>query len=285
MMEYDLFKNLICARVKEFLPPVYHRWEPVINRVVKVNECKDAFCLMPDEKEGAMAVPTVYLDDLYLDFLQDEDLDRVLSVTASVIMNWSGRYAAKDLVMDFQKMREHVVVNLISPDLNQELLEKLPHFHVMDLAVVFRVIMGISEKGINSILMTSELMKQMKIEREELFDLAVRNSRRIFPARMIPSSDSVYIMTNDPGINGASVMLYREDMKELSEKIGGDYYILPSSIHEFFAVPADRSRAPHLAGLLKEGNREIIEKQDLLSESIYFYSSEKEMLTRCSIPA
>ncbi len=284
MMDYELFKKLICQRIKEFLPPVYHSWEPVINRVNKVNECRDAFCLVPEDKER-VAVPTVYLNDLYRDFLNDEDLDRVLGITASVIMQWSGKYAVDDFVMDFKRMRRHVVINLISADLNQELLGNLPHLHVMDLAVVFRVIMGMGPDGINSILMTRELMKDMEIEEEELFSLAVENSRRLFPAKLIPSQGSFFVVTNESDINGASVMLYREEMQKLGETLGGDYYILPSSIHEFFAIPAEEGNAMLLRRLLREGNREIVGREDLLSESIYYYSRDTETLTRCGARA
>ena len=89
-MDYELFKELVPARIKEFLPPIYHSYRVEVKPVPKINQVKDSFSLFPPGKPVNIAVPTLYLDDIYEDFAIDEDLDRVLHTIAGVIMTWSG---------------------------------------------------------------------------------------------------------------------------------------------------------------------------------------------------
>ena len=61
----------------------------------------------------------------------------------------------------------------------------------------------------------------------------------------------------------------------------GDYYILPSSIHELLIARDDGLvSAKILKEIVHEGNRteSVIKPQDVLSDNIYFYSRAKKSL-------
>ena len=94
--------------------------------------------------------------------------------------------------------------------------------------------------------------------------------------------ESVYVMTNASGLHGASTMLYEEEMRKLGERIGEDFFILPSSIHEFFAIPVSRSCPENLTRLLENGNCTVTQGAEILSGSIYRYSREKGIMEICS---
>ena len=64
-MDYEIFKNVICERIMDFLPPIYGEMEPAIQEVTKVNEVKDALVLRPAKDGPAVAMPMIYLDDMY----------------------------------------------------------------------------------------------------------------------------------------------------------------------------------------------------------------------------
>ena len=42
----------------------------------------------------------------------------------------------------------------------------------------------------------------------------------------------MYVMTNSEKINGASEIMFPENLEKLSSKFDSDIYIIPSSIHE-----------------------------------------------------
>lgn len=46
-----------------------------------------------------------------------------------------------------------------------------------------------------------------------------------------------YVLTNSSKINGAAVVLYPQCLQHIGENIGGNYYLLPSSIHEMIIMP------------------------------------------------
>ena len=47
----------------------------------------------------------------------------------------------------------------------------------------------------------------------------------------------MFVITNEQTMDGASAIFYPEVMKQLGECFQGDFYILPSSIHETFVLP------------------------------------------------
>ena len=85
----------------------------------------------------------------------------------------------------------------------------------------------------------------------------------------------VYI-TNRKKLNGASALFYPGVMEHVGEMLKGDYYVIPSSIHEMIAVRAEGTDANVLRRMLKKGNRELIEEGEWLSDDLYYYDAEKQ---------
>ena len=77
---------------------------------------------------------------------------------------------------------------------------------------------------------------------------------------------------------GAASMLYEEPIHELAEQVGGDLYILPSSVHEVIAVPADFGSPEELAEMVYEINMEQVDINDRLSNQVYHYDRDLRTL-------
>ena len=274
MMEYELFKKLIPERIHEYLPPVYHKYTPDVRQVEKVNETKDAFCMMPPDKNPMVAIPTLYLDDLYRDFALDEDLERVLGETANVIMTWSGIEVPELADFTLEKHTDKVIVNLISRSMNKKLLANIPHRDFLDMAVIYRLVQSINEQGINSAIITNEILSGSGLDADELHRLALENTPRMMEIRIYNSDqEGVYVVTNRTGICGAAAMLYKEEMRRIAKLTEGDFFILPSSIHEFFAIDAKRADPDELVKMLAAGNQCVTRPQEQLSNVIYRYDA------------
>ncbi len=278
-MDYELFKKVIRRRIKEYLPPIFHDYEPVIHPVAKINGTKDAFCLFPPGNKPNVAVPTLYLDDMYDSFAYDEDLERILQTIAGVFIRWSGVEVPELASFDVSHHTDRIVANLINMDMNEDLMLQVPHTKFQDMLVIYRLIHSVTPEGINSAIITNEMIADTDLTVKDLHEAAMKNTPNIFPPRTIESEDKeVLIVTNELGINGATVMVYSDFLQTLAQKLDGDFFIMPTSIHEFFAVTAEDSDPEHLIRMLAAGNDTVTSRDERLSCSVYHYSAKEDKL-------
>ena len=66
-------------------------------------------------------------------------------------------------------------------------------------------------------------------------------------------------------------MVCSECMDKLASRIGEDFFIIPGSIHEIYAVAAKGHSVKDLICMLEEGNRLYVAESEQLSKSIYKY--------------
>jgi len=128
-----------------------------------------------------------------------------------------------------------------------------------------------------------------------LFRLAKENTRVLFPPKLRTLNDiiinccggevipgeipEVYVLSNEQGINGASLMLYKSILEDIAGKIGGNYYVLPSSVHELLFIPESADVCPKfLKETVREVNESAVSDEDFLSDEIYYFEKEKSSL-------
>ena len=213
----------------------------------------------------------------------------------------------QNVVVDvtYEKCQEKIVLRLASGVWNSEILEQVPHIPFMDMVILFYVVMRKDGEGIGSIRISNQLQEQWNISTQALFNLALENSMRLFPQKIsslmhvleegAAKRDALFgdegtfmsfmereyggvqkeaplVITNHCGINGATVILYPNLLEKIGEIFGRDYYLLPSSIHEFLAIPCN----PELSGeklemMVREVNRTCVAREELLSEKVYYF--------------
>lgn len=70
---------------------------------------------------------------------------------------------------------------------------------------------------------------------------------------------------------------FKEQMLE-AERVGGDFYILPSSIHEILLVKDDETfDINRLEDMVKEVNETQVAPEDLLTDSVYHYDFKEKV--------
>ncbi|MCB6992714.1 DUF5688 family protein [bacterium 210820-DFI.6.37] len=283
MMDYEVFKQVMAERIKDYLPPLFHGYEARICTVRKVNQEKDTLLVMPgsasSEKDGVETMPNLYLDDLYEEFQDCEDLDQVLRLSSAMILQYTGSYPKEELDLALRNKKDAVVMNLINTERNRQLLASVPHKAFLDLSVIYRIILRQEDCGLSTILITNRLMEQMELDEEELDRLARENTERMFPLKLMEMSDAFCVMTNEIKIHGATALLYRQTGKALTSAAGGSFFLLPSSVHEMIAVPEGILTARELLYMLEEGNRSFGPESEVLSDSIYHYDQKTNILS------
>lgn len=81
--------------------------------------------------------------------------------------------------------------------------------------------------------------------------------------------DNMYVLSNDVGINGATVMLYPGMLEKLTTDFGNDINILPSSLHEVLICKEGNLTLEELQDIVREANYTSVGPEDFLSDNVY----------------
>lgn len=281
-MNYDQFVHRMTACVEEGLLPS----ETVEKHEILKNNGVNAIGLSVRKKEDSIA-PVIYLDEYYQCFQQGEKVEDLAmhllskSRTDLPAMDWDYQQFS-----DFQAVKGRIAYKLINWERNEKLLKEIPHLEALDLAIVFYLMIPCKEVDCCSILIRNSHLEQWGIKIPELYRCARKNMPKLCPPVLKPltefieevsgerlEGDSLYILTNENGIHGASALFYPGMPKRIQELLGSNYYLLPSSVHEFLIVQEDPAlRAKNLIAMVREVNATLIQKEELLSDHIYHFN-------------
>ena len=90
----------------------------------------------------------------------------------------------------------------------------------------------------------------------------------------------MYVLSNEKKQFGASAILYDNVIKDFSESLNSDLYILPSSVHEVIMIPSILvDSVDKLNDMICEVNATQVPLMDILSNHSYYYSRDKECIT------
>lgn len=245
--------------------------------------------------------PTIYVDDFYQDFLRKKktiaEIAQDVLEHLTKVTEHAEQY--KDFSVEFGDCQKQIIYRLVSLDRNKQFLQTVPHLPFLNLAIVFSIVCDISENGLETILITDELMERWQTSRKELIHLAEKNTPEILPAtvdslttvlmRYIGLAEReektkeprmpMLLLSNKTGVNGASVMLYPDVLDGLAEKFDSNLYILPSSIHELIVIPSVvDGKQEELSDMVKDINKNHVNREEVLSDTAYFYDRRQRKI-------
>lgn len=304
MMNYEIFKEVVVEKFKDYLPEEYKDLEMRVVPVNKVNRVVDGLNLVGD---GSVCVsPTIYINDMYDHYQRCEDLEEVLMEASDGMIHAFELVPAIKPKLDMESARDNIVFQLVNTEQNKSFLEEVPHREFQDLSIIYKWVIKVEAEGIQSTKVTNDLAERIGMNEEQLFKCAVENTRRLFPPTVksmndimrdmflkdgmppeiaetvigeIPEEQSMWVISNDKGINGAVSMLYENELHGLAEKLGSDLYILPSSVHEVIAVSSDIGDPEELAQMVLEVNTQEVALDERLSNQVYHYDKDLRKLT------
>ena len=89
----------------------------------------------------------------------------------------------------------------------------------------------------------------------------------------------MYVLSNSEKLNGAAALLDAKTMEAISEKLGGDFIVLPSSIHECIVLPVTEDMDRHtLEAMVQDVNAGQVAPEERLSDHVYMYDSQAKEL-------
>lgn len=259
--------------------------------------------------EGDRVAPNFYLEEQYLDWKhRKKELYDIVSWLCRTYEEERKKNhdLAERIVMEWEEFQKSVFVRLVNRQKNEEILKKLPYEEFMDLAVVYYFSIELAEGMYGTILLTMEHLKLLGITQEELHETAMRNTRNHHQVKLcqmdeliltmgkrigIPlhelkkslseKQSDMYVLSNQTGMFGAAGMIYDEVLSEMAKKLGGSFYVLPSSIHELILVPGQEGLSPEkFADIVREVNATHVDATEQLSDSVYYFDCEVGKLKR-----
>ena len=251
--------------------------------VHKVNQTLDALAF---RRVGSNITPQIYLNHLYTDYRQGKDIG-ALAEEAEHFIKDSMSSLPEVPGLSHGYIEENLYLTVLNPEKNRAYLEEVPHEYLEDLAVVPRI--RISEEA--SCAVQEWMLDQYGFSREEMFRAARANMEKqdyrlmslnglvggfLMEEPEPGPADNIYVLTNRETVDGAAAILSEKAMKEAREKIGEDFFILPSSRHEVILVPRSSSLSvADMTEIVTHANRTVVEDKDLLSDHVYRYNSSK----------
>ena len=295
-MTYEEFKDIVVARIKDYLPASYQDAAISIAPVLKNNNLRlDGLLIrrmLADGTNTESVAPNIYLNQFYEEYKDGRELEDILSEIARIRQSHEGPL---DLdvaaITDWEQVKPKVLVKLVNSAQNAEYLEGKPHKDIADLSAIYYIDLGTDIYGNMTTVITDALLSQYGVSVEELHQTAVQNmgSKARFCSmfevlsdlmgenaptdELFPHDNMIFVLSNDTKINGFSVFLCPEVMDDVAEKVGTDFYIIGSSVHEGLVIPRNPGiELDSLLSMVKEVNATQVSQEERVSDHVYRYS-------------
>ena len=89
-----------------------------------------------------------------------------------------------------------------------------------------------------------------------------------------PDVPSTYVVSTKDKMWGASAMLDTNLMEKVAEKCQGDFFIIPSSVHELLAVPQTGQTYEEMEYMIRDVNRSVVDNAEILSDRCYMFDAK-----------
>lgn len=169
-------------------------------------------------------------------------------------------------------IKSNIIFTLVDGKQYGENIHIIAHRSFLDLTVIYQEMIPVKNGKTYLRLLTKADIQGLGLSMTELHELAIRNAMQKMPAEIFRFANEMVVISNTAGIHGAASVLYPEVLEKVAEMEGDDYYLIPSSIHEFIAFPAVPDiTSSDLCQMIKEVNRTCCKENEVLSDHGYIY--------------
>jgi hypothetical protein len=298
-MTYQEFKETICTMVQAKFGGTTN---VMVQDVVKNNDTH--FDGLIVQSKGQNISPTIYLNSYYNQLQCGMSLAQISQSIFDVYRQCNpGQSIDISFFTDYDKVKSRIVFKLINYEKNKKLLEQVPHFRFLDLAIVFYYLLNTGNNSNATILIYKHHLPLWGITKDDLYALATANTPQLLRYELRNMTDvlcevfsetrefsnemnelkqlcPMYVLTNRNKLNGSGCILYTNLLRDFSNRLCSDLYIIPSSIHEVLLVPARCGSGYHeLSQMVRDVNDAELSKEEILSDHVYYFSRETGKIT------
>lgn len=242
------------------------------------------------EEAGTHAVPVIYLEEIYNTYQESQAIEESVETVLDIFRN-SSPFQREDFALSWDLIKPKIQIRLLKREWNKEYINSLIYREWLDFAVI--PVVRVSEKEVGSAVasISKSMLAALQIDEKELWNAAfenlqkeyffVQDIRSIFigETRQSKEDTGVFVATNWNFQYGARVILRKDILKDFAEKNGYNLFILPSSQNEILILGDNgEMQVEDLKEMVASinGDPKLISKEEVLSNSIYYYDYEQD---------
>ena len=243
--------------------------------------------------------PTIYLEPFYSSFQKGCSIEKLAEELYCCYREETGQVPdCIQMLQQYEAAKAYIFCKLIHIEENRRLLAETPHRIYLDFAIVpyFEVNGEQLYKG--SVLLKNTYLSYWKVSEEELLDYAIEHTKKVKGVLLRPMTEvldsflseedvefakhaghEMYVLTNTEKFLGAMQIYFPDVLEMVSRRLKGDYYLLPSSVHEWIVIPAAQVLERELLfTMVREVNETEVLEEEVLSNNIYLYSASSQKI-------
>ena len=247
-------------------------------------------------RKGINISPTIYLEEYYEQFQDGCSVDAIVTDILRLYhevrlqKSWD-----EEKISSYEEIESRIVYRLVNFEANQNLMKSIPHVPYLNLAVIFYVMLEVSENGTACMLIRDEHLEMWGVAPNDIYNKAKENTWKLLPSEFhtmrammeeynkkgsYVGMDILYVLTNKIRGFGAATILYDGVLEMIADYLNDNFFVLPSSVHEVIII--SETEAPWggtgLSEMVREINHSQVDEEDILSDVAYYYDREKKKL-------
>lgn len=304
-MSIKEFSYYVEENIPKFLPEEIRKSAVISVHPIRNSHIVQQYGLMI-RMGNETVIPIFYLGDAWKKFEGGMEIKAVLGDLVQEYLKYRDiqKYIHVDTSMEYDVVKDRVVYQVLNKEANRNSLRERVY---TDMGQGFVKVYAIHRKldvfgTEGSIAITHDVVKRFGYDVEEIREAAEENTPRIYPAVFVPIGQmlgdagqeespgynpaeiELHVLANAVAYRGAGALFYPGMQEKIAEQLGGNYYVLPSSLHEVLIVPEKPGmEVRELEQKVRRINRETVSKEDFLSNKVLFYDREKGQL-RIALP-
>ena len=244
---------------------------------------------------GKRRTPLIYMAPFYRMYQHGYSIESIQKELKNVLDMVNENTAIQgEVFTEFDCAAAYLSARLIPYKKNQDFLSLVPHRRILDFAIIYHLVFEKKDNRMGAAVVYQDHCRIWEVTEDILFQTALSAMIRRFPPALnsveeligipdfLQSPDFLHLfaLTNSCGFFGASVILYPGVLRQASIKMGGSYYILPSSVHEVLLLAkTDHTQASQLKQIVEEVNMTDAVSMDFLSNYVYEYDPKEDTIT------
>lgn len=244
---------------------------------------------------------TINMDKHYKMYLGGKSVDEIADLVQQQVTDAFERRPDVDMsrLKDYESLCSNVMMEAVSREKNAEYLQNIPHFDMADLSIIYRLNVGRDRNhDIGVVTVDNQLLSSMGISQDQfqkdVFEKALAGEPPIlkplaevmdlnFMGDDSEPEGGLFLATNRDALYGASVIAIPGFLDQAAEKLGGSFYILPSSVHEVLFLRNDEAvDVRELESMVQEINTAIVSPEEQLSDRVYHYDAQEKVFELAS---
>lgn len=274
MEKMDRFIEIVEKGIIEVLPKSFAGCTFEIQTMRKMDEEYTGMVVM---RKNTRTHVIINMDDWYEAYLRGTDLEDIIDEIALLVQK-EVPMASLEWLQDYEQVKHRIYYRLYPENRVTRELPYVPHKKICDLVLAYHILIQDQNGALSSVLVRNEMLEKYGVSEEQFQTDAEESTVHLFPesVEQYGEDSDFYIITNQRNMNGAAVLFYPGVLEKMAHIYGGTFLLIPSSIHEFFAISRKKYiSCDELDEMVVKGNQEVLEQGDiLLSTHGYVYDPD-----------